>query len=231
MSVLPREIFPDYPEKCSCYEKMHIWLVRHQNNYFLNQDLDSIELEDNLRERILPHEKVTENGLSTISKKLRNTIMNVNWVLSSKEDFAKDFKDRYEKRTFKTKKEIETAAAKIWSQHSEDYNGEKATVTKSTDGTITRKKRNRYIDIEPEEVLETVKTVFRNNFQAAQDLHNSDNNGIKEYLNSKTTGLQLLESMDGYSQPTTAPGRKFHAIYSQILTTVIDELKKSFDTA
>lgn len=125
-----QQIFPKLKLELSLEEKIKIITTRHDNN-FLNQELEDIK--ENFPESVLPTEKVTQANLKEfLTRDSKSKINKLSWVMKSKEPFSIEFKNKINNE-FKSIKDAQLAAAKLYSIHCEKYQKNKAT-SYSVDG-------------------------------------------------------------------------------------------------
>ena len=122
------DFFRKIPQGLTLLQKVKVISYRHKQNYFLNQDPQSIDIEieesmEDYKSYILPVNTVTEIRLTADRKR---KIEKLYWAFNSRYDFAVDFQSKVKDGIFKNMEEAETAAP-LFAYFSENYRSSQKT--------------------------------------------------------------------------------------------------------
>ena len=123
------DFFRKIPQGLTLLQKVKVISYRHKQNYFLNQDPQSIDIEieesmEDYKSYILPVNTVTEIRLTADRKR---KIEKLCWAFNSRHDFAVDFQSKVNDGIFKNMAEAETAATFLFANFSENYRSSQKT--------------------------------------------------------------------------------------------------------
>lgn len=208
-------LFPKIPLNLTLREKIEIILERHENNYFLNQDLG--EIEDYITEIVKPNFKVTEELLNKyLTRDSRAKIKKLYWVTRNNEDFAYVFNSNIDQNKFASVRDAQIEAAKIYKDNCEFYQKSKATVYSENGNKLIKRKRidcqnnefNKEIndDESPDEKLFTKEICFealKNNYLKISKIFSMNNKELDEKLSEQNESIEFIKKIEGYIEPTT----------------------------
>jgi hypothetical protein len=131
---VPDRLFTKLRSDLSIKEKIKIKVARYDNDYFLGIELDAID--DAIEENIRPLQKVTKELLAGfMNKNEKAKDRKLSWALRHlDEDFARDFKDKFENDRFSNTLAAQNAASELFKQHSGLYSASQAVVSKAPNG-------------------------------------------------------------------------------------------------
>ena len=108
-------------------EKINLTVELHNNNYFLEQPVESLAHVD---KRIRPLQRVTKQYLHNM-RSTKNLNKKLSWVIQNKEeDFCREFTANLANKNFSSVKFAQLAAREIFKTHKQaEYKGNQATVS------------------------------------------------------------------------------------------------------
>jgi hypothetical protein len=212
------KLFPRYPTGATMKERIDIWVIRHDNNFFLDKDPQEITIAHELDDFIKPYYRVTKQLLNkhvTVDKRAK--INKVSWVLKRDEEFAREFKQKYESNEFKNQTQIENGAAVIYSNHCPDYKKDKATVIK-VDGEVIRKKKRPAESEEPKSQFtkEMCLNAIKENFDKLNSISKLSTIDLKQKINDTNDDNTFVNSIPAITEPKYLNERILHQFIATI---------------
>lgn len=230
------KIFNKVNSSFTIKEKIEIFVIRYDYNYFLEVDLNQLCLP----EVILPIQYVTRDLYNkNITKDQKAKSKKLSWMLKNQDQlFASEFKQKYSNNDFKSVREAETYASKIYSEYSPLYQSSKATV-KSINGTKTWiTKKRPYQDQEILTLKENIHTLDETDFnyfaqfkrQCLDDLsHNLNDfkqavslaaNKLKDGLENSNIAIKLKVEDLEKRMPNTLAKDNFEPVHVNVVSVI-----------
>ena len=111
-----QKVFYNIPKVKSVQEKINNLVQRHENNYFIDQELNTIDR--SLSVLVILIVKVTKKNLiQTVTYDMQAKIKKIHWVLKSEEEFASKIKRKHENGLYSSFKDIYEESADIYEKY------------------------------------------------------------------------------------------------------------------
>ena len=143
-------LFDKFPSHCTIKQRIEFSVLRYKNNYYVGKTLAELE---EVPIVCRPVQKVTKELVKKFVNYQEKAVKKkLAWVLDNiKEPYSSDFKAKFDSNDFKSVKEAELLAARIYRHNCTNYQTGKAMVT-SVDGQMKIRASNNERDAHREEL-------------------------------------------------------------------------------
>jgi len=230
-------LFTRIPNNHSTDEKVLIHIIRHEKNFFMGQELDSIELNldegyEHLEDYIKPNFKVTDVLLKGFLKRdQRRKVLKMAWVKPS-EEHGVEFRQKFEKNEFKSLSDAKRFAENVFRQHSGEYQADRATV-RNVEGVVTIRRRVLVNErttgaiatsSTDEQQVARFKQIFtsilRNNYRRLMDASDFTNAVLKDKLNEESEAQKAINEVHDDREPSKRETRIIEHTLIEVLKEV-----------
>jgi hypothetical protein len=217
------ELFPKVPQHLSLKEKVEIHSLRFEHGFFLNKDIDEIDIDVPY---VKPNITVTSVRLKDfIDKDRRAKIKKLSWAFRSQEEYCQDFKRKVEEDGFSSLAKAEEEAARLYREYSCDYNKQKATVSSLNGRKIYNKRQHFEEDDGSVSAYQTKQRLLdsmKHNYSSLRKVMSMDRNSLKEALNVDSESTKFLRSIPDYVEPTKHSERVFDYLFTLLHASIND---------
>ncbi|CAF0868010.1 unnamed protein product [Brachionus calyciflorus] len=227
------KIFKDIPKDISVKDKIEILIKRHENKYFIDKDLESID--PSLSAYIRPINKVTKKNLHlTVSYDMQAKVKKIHWVLTCEKKYAAQVKRKYENNEFKSFKDIDKESALIYEKYCENYCKSKATVS-SVNGKKVHRKKGSEVDnikndtasensneqnlIDQEILKRKLSNELKNNVDIFFEISNLSNDELKSRIKAHER-FDEISKIPALSNPTSKDSRQIFLTLASVLDLI-----------